>query len=121
MIANKTNPSIAVRVERNEVEGIGIARITVPKSKQLVSTSDGLIQRRRLKQDGTPEAIPFYPHEFVQRQSTMGLMDPSAMPVVGVTVEQLDPLQRLRIRNAIKNTGVTRVCYLWQMKSWTGH
>ena len=47
MIANKTNPSIAVRVERFELEGRLIARITVPKSRQLISTSDGLLQRRR--------------------------------------------------------------------------
>lgn len=104
LIANKTNPAIAVRVERCEVQGRLIGRITVPKSRQLVSTSEGLLQRRRLKQDGTPEAVPFYPHEFIQRQSAMGLTDPSAMPV-DVTVEELDPLQRLRIRNAIKKYG----------------
>lgn len=105
LIANKTNPAISVRVARIEVKGQNIARIIVPKSRQLVSTSDGLLQRRRLKLDGTPEAIPFYPHEFVQRQSSMGLTDPSAMPLVEVTVDQLDPLQRLRIRNAIKKYG----------------
>ncbi|MDO8843848.1 RNA-binding domain-containing protein [Methylicorpusculum sp.] len=105
LIANKTNPAIAVRVERCEIQGYYIGRITVPKSRQLVSTSDGLLQRRRLKLDGTPEAVPFYPHEFIQRQSAMGLTDPSAMPVIDVAVEELDPLQRLRIRNAIKKYG----------------
>ena len=105
LIANKTNPAIPVRVERCEIQGYYIGRITVPKSRQLVSTSDGLLQRRRLKLDGTPEAVPFYPHEFIQRQSAMGLTDPSAMPVIDVAVEELDPLQRLRIRNAIKKYG----------------
>ncbi|MDO8939974.1 MAG: putative DNA binding domain-containing protein [Methylicorpusculum sp.] len=105
LIANKTNPAIAVRVERCEIQGYYIGRITVPKSRQLVSTSDGLLLRRRLKLDGTPEAVPFYPHEFIQRQSAMGLTDPSAMPVIDVAVEELDPLQRLRIRNAIKKYG----------------
>jgi ATP-dependent DNA helicase RecG len=105
LIANKTNPSIAVKVESIELNGLPIARIIVPKSRQLVSSSDGLLQRRRLKLDGTPEAVPFYPHEFIQRQSSMGLTDPSALPLEGISVEELDPLQRHRIRNAIKKYG----------------
>lgn len=105
LIANKTNPAISVRVERCELQGKSIVHISVPKSRQLVSTSDGLLVRRRLKLDGTPEAVPFYPHEFIQRQSSMGLVDPSAMVLEDVEVIQLDPLQRLRIRNAIKKYG----------------
>jgi ATP-dependent DNA helicase RecG len=105
LIANKTNPAISVKVEGCEVQGHTIARISVPKSRQLVSTSEGLLQRRRLKLDGTPEAVPFYPHEFIQRQSTLGLMDPSAMPMEELEADQLDPLQRHRIRNAIKKYG----------------
>jgi len=76
LVANKTNPAIAVKVERCELQGKIIARISVPKSRQLVASSDGLLVRRRLKLDGTPEAVPFYPHEFIQRQSSMGLVDP---------------------------------------------
>jgi ATP-dependent DNA helicase RecG len=105
LIANKTNPAISVHVERLELQDKAIARISVPKSRQLVSTSDGLLVRRRLKLDGTPEAVPFYPHEFIQRQSSMGLIDPSAMALEEVDASQLDPLQRLRIRNAIKKYG----------------
>ena len=105
LIANKTNPAISVRVERCDIQGRSIARISVPKSRQLTSTSDGLLQRRRLKLDGIPEAVPFYPHEFIQRQSSLGLVDPSGMLIEAVSAEQLDPLQRLRIRNAIKKYG----------------
>ena len=105
LIANRSNPAIAVRVEPVVIQGRQVARVTVPKSRQLVSTSEGLLQRRRLKLDGRPEAVPFYPHEFLQRQSGMGLADPSAMPLADVAVDQLDPLQRLRIRNAIKKYG----------------
>ena len=105
MIANKTNPALSVVVENIEIQNNRIARILVKKSMQLVSTSDGLLQRRRLKLDGTPEAVPFYPHEFIQRQSSMGLVDPSAMTMEEISIEQLDPLQRLRIRNAIKKYG----------------
>jgi ATP-dependent DNA helicase RecG len=105
LIANKTNPSIAVRVERCDFQGKAVARITVLKSRQLVSTSDGLLLRRRLKLDGKPEAVPFYPHEFIQRQSSMGLVDPSAMVFEDIDANRLDPLQRLRIRNAVKKYG----------------
>lgn len=105
LVANKTNPAISVRVERFETNGKFIARISVPKSRQLVSTSDGFLVRRRLKLDGRPEAVPFYPHEFIQRQSSLGLVDPSAMVLDEVDASQLDPLQRLRIRNAIKKYG----------------
>lgn len=105
LIANKTNPAISVRVQKCEIESNPIARITVPKSRQLVSTSEGLLLRRRLKLDGTPEAVPFYPHEFIQRQSSLGVIDPSAMVLDEVPVGQFDALQRLRIRNAIKKYG----------------
>jgi ATP-dependent DNA helicase RecG len=105
LIANKTNPALSVRVERCDLQGKSVARITVPKSRQLVSTSDGLLVRRRIRLDGTPEAVPFYPHEFIQRQSSMGLVDPSAMVLEEIDTSQLDPLQRLRIRNAIKKYG----------------
>ena len=105
LIAGRTNPPLSVRVERIDLGEQKIARIEVPKSRQLVSTSDGLLQRRRLMADGTPEAVPFYPHEFIQRQSSMGLVDPSSMPITEMSAHQLDPLQRLRIRNAVKKYG----------------
>ena len=105
LIAGRTNPPLAVRAERIDLKEHSIARIEVSKCRQLVSTSDGLLQRRRLMANGQPEAVPFYPHEFIQRQSSLGLVDPSAMVLEEVEVSQLDPLQRLRIRNAIKKYG----------------
>lgn len=104
-IANKTTPSIYVEVKAHQLQDLSVAQIIVPKSRQLISTSEGLLQRRRLKVDGSPEAVPFYPHEFTQRHSSMGMVDPSATLVEGVEVEQLDPIQRLRLRNAIKKYG----------------
>ncbi len=102
LIANRTNPPVSVLVETYQVDDKIVARIHVPKSKHLVSTSDGLLQRRRLMADGKPTATPFYPHEFIQRQSNLGLMDPSAMPMTQLTVQDLNPIERQRIREAIK-------------------
>ena len=105
LVANRTSPPLSVRVELHEVESVRIAVISVPKSRQLVSTSEGLLQRRRLKADGTPEAVPFYPHEFIQRQSSLGLLDQSALPLPGASVEDLDPLERERLRQIIERYG----------------
>lgn len=105
LIANRTNPSLGVRVVPVSLPEGTIARIQVPKARHLVATSEGLLQRRRLKLDGTPEAVPFYPHEFMQRQSGLGMLDPSALPLEDIAVDQLDPLQRLRLRNAVRKYG----------------
>lgn len=43
MIANRTTPSVAVIVDRLFVEAGVVALIKVPKSRQLVATSDGTL------------------------------------------------------------------------------
>jgi ATP-dependent DNA helicase RecG len=102
LIANRTSPSVTVRAELLAYEGEKVLSIAVPKSRGIVSTTEGQLSRRRIMATGKPESVPFYPHEFIQRQSSLGLADPSAMPMERISVEQLDSLQRLRIRNAIK-------------------
>jgi len=62
-----------------------------------VATSDGLLQRRRLKADGLPECVPFYPHEFAQRQSDLGHLDCSALPIPTASTQDFDPLERERL------------------------
>lgn len=105
LIANRTSPSVAVFTEIIEWAGKKILGITVPKSHSIVSTTDGLVLRRRLMASGRPEAVPFYPHEFIQRQAALGLVDPSAMPLVSLSTEDLNPLERQRIREAIRRYG----------------
>jgi ATP-dependent DNA helicase RecG len=105
LIANRTSPSVAISVEIIEHDEKKILGITVPKSHSIVSTTDGLVLRRRLMASGRPEAVPFYPHEFIQRQAALGLFDPSAMPVRSLSPEDLNPLERQRIREAIRRYG----------------
>ena len=104
LIANRTVPPLSVRVERcsNAATGKAFAKIQVPKSRQLISTTDGRLLRRRTKLDGSPESVPFYPHEITQREATLGLRDPSAIVLENITTRQLDPTQRLRIRKTIE-------------------
>jgi ATP-dependent DNA helicase RecG len=105
LIANKTNPSITLRAELFDLDGKTIVVVQVPKTRSIVSTSEGLLLRRRLLTNGKPEAVPFYPHEFIQRQSSMGLVDPSAIPLMSLTAEALNPLERQRIRESIRRYG----------------
>ena len=105
MIANRTIPPISVRVEAVDTAGVRIARISVPRSLRPVSTADGVLQRRRIGIDGSPLCVPFYPHEFIQREASLGILDYSAMPVMDVGPDDFDPLERERLRQMIARYG----------------
>lgn len=102
LIANKTVPSVPVRAEIIEEEGIEVLQIQIPISRTIVATSDGKIQKRRLKPDGSPENVPMYPYEIPSRLSTLNLLDYSAQVLEGATMNDLDPNERERLRNIIK-------------------
>lgn len=70
--------------------------------------SDGLLQRRRLQADGTPQCVPFYPHEFASRQSDLGVLDYSSLPASGASAADFDPLERERLRQMIERYGGDR-------------
>lgn len=100
-IANKTVPSVSVRTE--VVDYVRpVLKITVPRSVATVATSGGKMLRRRIKTDGTPESIPLYPYEITTRLSHLRLLDLSAQPVSGASYEDLDPVERERLRNIIR-------------------
>lgn len=109
MVANKTIPPVSVRVTPLEEDNLPIARIEVPKSSRLVATADGTLVRRRMKVDGKPECVPFLPYEFNTRQSDLGLIDYSALPVMGASEADLDPLERQRLRQMIERYGGDQV------------
>lgn len=102
LIANKTVPSVAVRAEIIEEEGIEVLQIQIPMSRTIVATSEGKIQRRKLKLDGTPENVPMYPYEIPSRLSALNLLDYSAQILEGSSLEDLDPNERERLRRIIK-------------------
>lgn len=102
LIANKTVPSLSVRAEIIEEEGIEVLQIQIPMSKTIIATSDGRIQRRRLKPDGSPENVPMYPYEIPGRLSSLSQLDYSAQILLGATMDDLDGNERDRLRNIIK-------------------
>lgn len=105
LIANRTSPPLSVRVTIIEVDGEKVARIEVPRSTRLVATTDGTLLRRRLLGDGRPACVPMLPHEFATRDSDLGLGDCSARVVRAATVDDLDPVERHRLRQAIQRYG----------------
>lgn len=103
-IANRTVPPISVQAEPvYSNDGIMILLIHVPKNRSIVSSSSGKMQRRRIKGDGTPENIPLYPHEITTRLSELSLLDFSAQPVPGAQYQDLDPIERERLRSIIRS------------------
>ena len=63
-IANRTVPPISVQIEPvfSKDKSTVVLIIHVSKSRSIVASSSGKIQRRRIKGDGTPENVPLYPH-----------------------------------------------------------
>lgn len=109
LVAARTSPSLRVDVEAVDIRGVRVARIRVPKAQGEVATQSGVYVRRRIKYDGTPECVPMLPHERISRASTFGLVDVSAQAVAGCTLADFDPLERERLRQAVRRHGGDRV------------
>ncbi|QQZ28782.1 ATPase [Thiothrix subterranea] len=109
LIAARTSPSLAVMVEVVDVQGIRVARISVPQAHSATATTAGVYLRRRLKFDGSPECVPLLPHDFISRSTTLGQLDLSAQPVQGAQLSDFDPLERERLRQNIQHYGGDRI------------
>ena len=102
LVANNTVPSVSVRAEIITEEEKDILKIEIPISRTVVSTRSGKMLKRRLKADGTPEVIPMFSYEIVTRLSELALLDFSAGPLAGASINDFDPNQRIRLRNIIQ-------------------
>lgn len=105
MIAARTAPSLAVTVTALVLDGVEVANIKVPKAIPEVATTSGVSLRRRLKTDGLPECVPMLPHDRASRATSFGLSDASVQPVAGATLGDLDPLERERLRQSVRQFG----------------
>jgi ATP-dependent DNA helicase RecG len=101
MVANRTSPPIRVAVDVLLVDHLRVVCITVPKSRDLVGTTEGVMKRRRLDAHGQPECVPLLPIELPRRLSDLRAMDPSAQPVPGAALDDLDPVERDRLRQFV--------------------
>ena len=103
-VANRTVPPISIQIEPLHFDDNKIVLlIHIPKCRSIVASSSGKIQRRRIKGDGTPENIPLYPHEIATRLSELSLLDFSAQPVPDAQYQDLDPIERERLRVIIRS------------------
>lgn len=109
LVAARTSPSLRVSVNEVALGRVRVAQIVVPRSSAEVATTAGVYLRRRLKQDGTPECVPMLPHDRNSRAGRFGLNDVSAQAVAGATLADFDPLERERLRQAVRQYGGDRV------------
>lgn len=69
--------------------------------------------------DGTPESVPMYPYEIATRLSDLGRLDYSAQPVMESTRDDLDPLERDRLRKIIASyQSSDRNLWSFRMRTW---
>ena len=102
LVANRTRPSLSIRVEVAEVNGHEVLVVEVPAMRQPVGTADGRYLRRTIGGDGKPACVPFHFHEMQSQQAHHGLLDHSALPLDGVGMDALDPLEFERYRRSIR-------------------
>ncbi|MBR5548721.1 MAG: putative DNA binding domain-containing protein [Kiritimatiellae bacterium] len=103
LVENRTTPGLVVSVEKVDCgDGVYVGVVHVKKSKLLIATNDGKYLRRRLDANHKPEVVAIKPAEVQSWQSTLGTYDPSEMIFEGVSMEELDPLQRVRLRRMIE-------------------
>ena len=100
-IASRTVPPIAVSVDFLDISDKKITAIKVPSARQVVATSDGKLTVRFIDAHGKPGCRPLYPHELINWQAERGSLDPSAMPIMGATWADLDPLEFIRLKRMV--------------------
>jgi ATP-dependent DNA helicase RecG len=102
LIANQTRPSVAVRIERVELDGHSIIVIEIPPQQHPVASADGQFLRRAIGGDGKPACVPMDAYAVQSLQSGRGQLDPSAQIVPGAAWLDLDPLEFERFRRSIR-------------------
>lgn len=102
LVANRTRPSLSTRVEVAEENGHQVLVVEVPAMRHPVGTADGRYLRRAIGGDGKPACVPFHFHEMQSQQAHHGLLDYSALPLDGVGMDALEPLEFDRYRRSIR-------------------
>lgn len=101
-VAENTVPMVAVQAEILVVDGKRVTAVRVPKASGITATRDGKVLKRRLTVKKEPENIPLYPYEYSSRLSDLKRLDFTATVLPGSRYEDLDPLERIRLRRIIR-------------------
>ena len=100
-IFNNTVPNINTRVSVVSHQDITVIAIEVDPYPEPCATARGKSLQRTIGPDGKPQTVPFYPRDQRSRRIDLGLIDFSAQPLESSSVDDLDPLEFERIRQAI--------------------
>lgn len=100
LIRSRTVPAIEVALQTFVTSHGDVMGLTVPPSKAVVASSDGVCVRRVMSAHG-PECVPFYPHQHAGRGTVLGAEDFSAQLCREAGWRALDPLQFERARKLI--------------------
>jgi len=102
LIANKTNPSVQVKVyEVKTPQGV-VAAIHVARAHHIVALTDGRVLRRFIGGQGEPVCRSLQPHELISRMAGLYQFDYTATPLTYATFDDLDPVEFDRLRKIIK-------------------
>ena len=106
LIANRTRPSLPVRVfvMPIEPEGVDVIAIEVPPVRMPVGTTDGTYLRRAIGARGEPICLPMEPADFQALQGSRGFLDYSSLIIEGASWEDLDPLEFERFRRFVQES-----------------
>ncbi len=104
LIANRTRPSLSVRVEVLSLEGKDVVASEVPTGRVPVGTTDGKYLRRAIGGDGRPACLPMHFHEMQSLQADRGLLDDLALVVPEARWDDLDPLEFERFRRFVRES-----------------
>ena len=104
LIANRTRPSLSVRVDILTLPEGAVVAIEVPSARVPVGTTDGRYLRRAIGVDVRPVCLPMHFHEMQALQADRGLLDYSALAVQGARWSDLDPLEFERFRRFIRES-----------------
>ena len=104
LVANRTRPSVSVRVDVVSIAGSDVIAIEVPVVRLPVGTTDGRFLRRMMGGDGKPACLPMQFHEMQSLQADRGLQDYSGLPLTDARWEDLDPLEFERFRRFVRES-----------------
>lgn len=102
LVANRTIPSVSVRINIVEFSKQQIMVFEVVKSRSIVATASGKVLRRKLKANGEPENVPMFPYEYSSRLADLGNLDFSRKALLEVSLDDFDADEIKRLRNTIE-------------------
>jgi ATP-dependent DNA helicase RecG len=106
LIQNTTEPALPVAVVVEEVHGLPVLRIDIPRGDPgPVGTKDGVFTKRVIDTAGKPQCVPMTAHEIVSMGMVMRGQDFAVAVARDATMAELDPGEFDRFRRLCRGAG----------------